>query len=288
MTADLNVEETTLSANPTWALRTTSKDVDIAPRHNQGFVGACMDGHVEHAVVKDGDPTNVMSAIGQKGWQLAGGGGTPWAVLQPMTETAAGATLDLSAFGVDGYWQTVASGYGIFMKKAPSYVDAATFVMKSYGASDGGTHIETDNPPQTAPGTFWDGGDSWPNGGSIKVAAGVTTGYCFTPKVNGTGFKTQGAQLNIKVNDNAVHVVTFGLNRHGTLGAGAILTADITDDADPARKVTTNCVLITGGKYWARLSFMAADPAGGNFTLRFYANSQNAAGGVTCMLFDTP
>ena len=144
VTADLNVEETTLSANPTWALRTTSPDVDIATRHNKGFVGACMDGHVDYATVTDGEPSNVMTAITAKGWQMAGGGGTPWIVAMPLTnpqDVKANSSpvydyVDLTEYGTEGYWHNgyYAGGARLPKKKSPSWIDG-DLVVRAYDAS---------------------------------------------------------------------------------------------------------------------------------------------------------
>jgi prepilin-type N-terminal cleavage/methylation domain-containing protein len=305
---DLNVDATTLAANKTWALRTASKDLDVAPRHNKSFVGSCMDGHVEIVAVKDGDGANVSAAIGLKGWQLAGGGGTPWIALQPLTEGAPATSLDMSAYGVDGSWYW--NGYsGPSVKRVPSYVTPNTattaapnlnsYVMYSFGSTqsqsntpDNTNHPETDaggGSSGTSP-FYQQGGDG--AGSNIKVSATIkaapsTIVYSICPRVNGTGGRQLGNQMQIIVTDNATHIVTFALAAHAALGVGNTITAEIAE-AGTTKKVSSTFTNTVVGPIWCRLSFMASNPAGGTFTIKFTQTAPSCGIGLTCLLFDTP
>ncbi|OPZ87784.1 MAG: hypothetical protein BWY76_00295 [bacterium ADurb.Bin429] len=235
-------------------------------------------------------------------------------MLQPLTEGAAPSYLDLSAYGKDGWWYWYGY-YGPARKSAPSYVtpDTATgltpnlnsFVMYSFGSTTATSPFPADNinHPETDAGSgssgtspfYQQGGDG--AGNRIVLtrdiipttvnSTGPYTVYSICPRVNGTGGRQKGNQMQIIVTDNQTHIVTFALAPHAALGVGNTITAEI-EEAGTGKKVSTTFVNTVIGSMWCRLSFMASDPSGGKFIIKFTQTSISCGIGLTCLLFDTP
>jgi prepilin-type N-terminal cleavage/methylation domain-containing protein/prepilin-type processing-associated H-X9-DG protein len=291
-------------ANTRYVLRTeTPETMDVAMRHSKGAIFGLMDGHVEQA----SDPSgNVFAAIGAKSWVLCGNSAPPWKVMQPVTEMPyTGTILDLTGYGKEAYW--VANNYGGFYKSnPPSYVDATStaalalksYKVRSYLDTDGQVHYENECRMVDGAGNgnhtlCFDGGDSWPYGSvSFKVPGNgsgtYTCGYSFTNKVNGTGHKMMGVEMELLLKDTNTHYLTICYLIHGGLGLQKV-TMEMFDPTDPNNantKVTSyvNRADATKNRIWARYSFKA--PLSNRVVFRCSTNVANCAIGISGLLFD--
>ncbi|OPZ86553.1 MAG: Type II secretion system protein G precursor [bacterium ADurb.Bin429] len=281
LSADLVVDETVLAQNATWALRITSKDLDIAPRHNTGAVFALFDGHVEYVPVKDENPVATVLA---KGWQL-GTSGTPWIPVQPLSSVSGTADIQMTSLAVAGYWQmygwnTSANTPPTPYKKCPSWIDPSTFIVKSVGASTGSEHLDTESSASGSP--FW-----------RVCASQYSKGVVFTKPEGGTGNTTgilcsrnnktlSGSKMDFKVLDDAVHTITMVWASHNDSGLGNV-TMLVTDGT---YKVEQTVFRNTAEIAYCRYTFKAADPEGGVITAELKNSVANGHVGFSGLLFE--
>ncbi len=275
LSADLVLDETVLAQNPACALRITSKDLDIAPRHNKGAVFALFDGHVEYLAIKDEDP---MATVLAKGWQL-GTGGTPWIPLQPLAAVAGTADIPMTSLALGGYWYNTGWTATVF-KKCPSWIDPATFIVKSVGASDGVEHLDTEEYSASAP--FW-----------RACASQNSKGIVFTKPEGGTANTNgimcsrnnkalSGVKMDFKVLDDATHTITMVWASHNDSGYGNV-TMLVTDGV---MKVEQTTFRNTAQIAYCRYTFKAADPSGGVITAELKNSVANGHVGFSGLLFE--
>ncbi len=294
LTADLIVDGTTLATNKTWGLRVTQgKDFDIAARHNKSAVVAGVDGHVDVITVKD-PSTDVPGVLLAKGWQLAGGGGTPWIVYSPMTSIKKDTTniiVDLSGYGSQGYWYTMSWDPGLptfsnVKKKIPSWIDTTGqgttgLNWKMYLMSDSSAAYTNTDWTNSGSAKIW---GSWNEHHAMaKMPTGENTDFFFCAKH--WGLTARGAEVELKITDTDTHVATLLVAGEPGYGEGAV-TIEAFKKSDPTKAISSKCDYAYGDRIvWGRLSFKA-DAIDDIIVLRLSYPAQGSWQGVTGVLFD--
>ncbi len=285
VTADLDMQPSPTNLNPRAALRISSTNMDIDPRHNNSAVCGLFDGHVEVLTVKAGA---VMAAISAKGWEFViGNGAVGWKVLQPMGAVTTPVT-NLSAYGTAGFWG-ISSGYTTLVRSAPAWVNTTVTPFKclAYAPTPAGDWDDS----LISSGSFWYAGrDAYPTGQKVRYrvntsGATVDCGTVFSPGGNAAHGIQKGLQMTLRVTDDEVHSVTAAAICHSGLGVQNI-TLDATDDSVPPQTVATTAFRNAEGLAWGRITFQAASAAGGTITIRIWSPTATDACGATALLFD--